>query len=215
MQIQQVRLKKLAVFAYIIKDESTNTCALVDPAFETERILIQAQSGGCEVTHLINTHCHADHSAGNAAIVAATGAKLLIHELDADRLRKTFNKVFAKVLGGGGSPKPDILLKDGDIIEIGDTRLTVIHTPGHTPGGICLYGEKNVITGDTLFVNGIGRTDFPSGSLRQLLKSIHERLYVLPGDTVVWPGHDYGPSTASTIASEMRTNPFAGSVITG
>ena len=208
MKIKQVKLKKLAVFAYIIKDEPTNTCALVDPAFETDRILGEARAGGCKVTHLINTHCHSDHSAGNAAIVKATGAKLLIHELDGDRLGKTLNKVFSKVLGGGKSPRPDILLKGGDIIEIGDSRLTVIHTPGHSPGGICLYGEGHIITGDTLFVSGIGRTDLPSGSMRQLIKSIHEKIYTLPGDTIVWPGHDYGPSTTSTIETEIRTNPF-------
>ena len=208
MEIRQVRLKKLAVFAYIIRDEPTNTCALVDPAFETDRILGEVQACGCKVTHLINTHCHSDHSAGNAAIVNATGAKLLIHELDADGLGKFFNRAFSMLLGGNRSPKPDILLKDGDTIEIGDTRLRVIHTPGHTPGGICLYGEGNIITGDTLFVSGIGRTDFPSGSMTQLVKSIHEKIFTLPGDTIVWPGHDYGPSTTSTIKTEIRTNPF-------
>jgi len=198
----------MATFCYIIADEASKECALIDPAFEFRRILEQVNTGGYRVTHVINTHCHSDHSAGNACIVFATGAGLLIHELDAMRLNKLLNRVFSRLLGGKGSPTPDVFLKDRDLIEIGETALRVIHTPGHTPGSICLHMEGHLFTGDTLFVGSVGRTDLAGGSMEQLMKSIRERVYSLPGETKIWPGHDYGLSPYSTIANELRTNPF-------
>jgi hydroxyacylglutathione hydrolase len=208
MEIKQIRLAKMATFCYLIGDEVSRTCALIDPAFETARILDESTKGGYQVTHIINTHAHSDHTAGNEAIKAATGAKLLIHELDAKRLSSFLNRTFSRMLGGKGSPKPEVLLKDGDAIQIGMTSLKVLHTPGHTPGSICLYIDGNIFTGDTLFVGAIGRTDLPSGSLKQLLRSIYEKIYTLPAETLVWPGHDYGPYPSSTVAREKSTNPF-------
>ena len=208
MEIKQIKLTKMATFCYLVGDESSKTCALIDPAFDTRKILDEVKKGGYELTHIINTHCHSDHSAGNAAIMAATDAKLLIHELDAKRLDKVLNRVFSRLLGGKGSPRPDILLKDGDVINIGENILKVIHTPGHTIGSICLYTDGNIFTGDTLFVGSVGRTDLPGGSIKQLLKSIHEKIYSLPGNTTVWPGHDYGPLPHSTVEHEKKTNPF-------
>ena len=208
MEIMQIRLEKMATFCYIVGDEHSKTCALIDPAFETKKILDEAKKAGYRVTHLINTHCHSDHTAGNAAIIADTDAKLLIHKLDEKRLGKITNSAFSRMLGGKGSPKPDILLNDQDVIQIGKTALKVLHTPGHTPGGICLYTVGNVFTGDTLFVGSVGRTDFPGSSMKHLLNSIYEKIYTLPGETRVWPGHDYGPFSYSTVENEKRTNPF-------
>jgi len=208
LEIKQIKLTKMATFCYLVGDESSKTCALIDPAFHTRNILAEVNKGGYELTHIINTHCHSDHSAGNAAIMAATDAKLLIHELDAKRLDKVLNRAFSRLLGGKGSPRPDILLKDGDVINIGENILKVIHTPGHTIGSICLYTDGNIFTGDTLFVSSVGRTDLPGGSIKQLLKSIHEKIYSLPGNTTVWPGHDYGPLPHSTVEHEKKTNPF-------
>jgi glyoxylase-like metal-dependent hydrolase (beta-lactamase superfamily II) len=111
-------------------------------------------------------------------------------------------------MGGKGSPSPDILLEDKDTLKIGATTLTVIHTPGHTPGGICLHGENNLFTGDTVFVGSAGRTDLPGGNRRQLETSIASRICTLPGDTILWPGHDYGATPSSTVAREKQTNPF-------
>ena len=210
MEIKQIKLTKMATFCYLVGDGSSKTCALIDPAFDTKKLLDEVEKGGYELTHIINTHCHSDHSAGNAAIMAATGAKLLIHELDAERLDRILNRAFSRVLGGKGSPRPDILLKDGDVIKIGENILKVIHTPGHTIGSICLYTDGSIFTGDTLFVGSVGRTDLPGGSIKQLLRSIHEKIYSLPGKTTVWPGHDYGPLPHSTIEHEKKTNPFTG-----
>ncbi len=198
----------MATFCYLLGDRASRTCALIDPAFETDRILEKADESGYRVTHVINTHSHSDHTAGNMAIKAATDAKILIHELDAGRLVKLLNRTFSRILGGKGSPQPDVLLKDGDHIQIGDSRLKVLHTPGHTPGGICLYTAGNVFTGDTLFVGAVGRTDMPGGSVKTLRASIREKIYTLPGDTIVWPGHDYGSFPSSTVQKEKDDNPF-------
>jgi glyoxylase-like metal-dependent hydrolase (beta-lactamase superfamily II) len=199
----------MANFCYLVGDETLKTCALIDPAFETDRILAAAGDLGYRVTHIINTHGHSDHTAGNEAIKTATGAKLLIHAVDANRLGKVVHKTFSRILGGKGSPAPDVLLNDNDLIQIGDgTNLRVIHTPGHTPGSICLYSDGHIFTGDTLFVGAVGRTDLPGGSSKQLLTSIQEKIYTLPGSTIVWPGHDYGPYPSSTIEREKQTNSF-------
>ena len=208
MEIRQIRLKKMANFCYLIGDETSKTCALIDPAFETERILTEAANLGYQITHIVNTHGHSDHTAGNQAIKAATGARLLIHELDAEKLGKIMHKTFSRLLGGKGSPRADVLLQEDDRIGIGETELTVLHTPGHTPGGICLYKNGHVFTGDTLFVGAVGRTDLPGGSSQQLLVSIKRKIYTLPGDTVVWPGHDYGAYPSSTVEQEKNTNPY-------
>jgi glyoxylase-like metal-dependent hydrolase (beta-lactamase superfamily II) len=208
MGIKQIRLSKMDVFCYMIGNEDSRTCALIDPAFDTDRILAKVSEDGYRVTHVINTHGHSDHSAGNAAVIAKTGASLAIHHADSGQLGGISNSAFSRLLGGKGSPKPDILLKDKDIIKIGNTRLSVIHTPGHTPGSICIYLPGHVFTGDTLFVGAVGRTDLPGGSAKQLLASITEKIYVLPADTRVWPGHDYGETPFSTVEQEKRTNPF-------
>ena len=198
----------MANFCYLIGDEGSKTCALIDPAFETDRILTEGQNLGYKITHIVNTHGHSDHTAGNRAIKTATGADLLIHALDAGRLGKVLHSTFSRVLGGKGSPGADVLLQDSDVIQIGAVHLKVLHTPGHTPGSICLYTEGHVFTGDTLFVGAVGRTDLPGGSMKQLVSSIHEKIYTLPGNTVVWPGHDYGPTPSSTVQQEKDTNPY-------
>jgi len=205
--IKQMRVGTMATFCYIVGDETSKTCALIDPAAETSRILRETETLGLDVIYVINTHGHSDHTSGNAQIIAATGAKLLIHELEARRLGKITTKAFSRLLGGKGSPPPDRMLKDKDVIQIGAESLQVLHTPGHTMGGISLYTPGHVFTGDTLFVGGIGRTDLGGGSLFLLLQSIKEKLYTLPGDTVVWPGHDYGAAPHSTIGREKETNP--------
>jgi glyoxylase-like metal-dependent hydrolase (beta-lactamase superfamily II) len=106
------------------------------------------------------------------------------------------------------SPPADILVKDGDLIQAGKIGLKVIHTPGHSPGGMSLYTDKMVFTGDTLFVGAVGRTDFPGSSWEEMERSIREKLYTLPGETVVYPGHNYGSTPTSTIQQERRHNPF-------
>lgn len=198
----------MATFCYLVADEASRTCALIDPAFDTDRLIALTADQGLTITHIINTHNHSDHTAGNAAVIAATGAKLYIHRQDAAALGKIFNRGFSRLMGGKGSPPPDVLLEDNDAIKIGTVTLNVIHTPGHTPGGICLHTDGHLFTGDTVFVGSAGRTDLPGGSKRLLETSIVTRICSLPGNTIIWPGHDYGATPSSTIVREMQTNPF-------
>ena len=130
-----------------------------------------------------------------------------MHSADVDFFDKPEVKEYFSMLGLEASPPVDIVVNAGDDIHIGNVALKVIHTPGHTPGGICLYCAPNIITGDTLFVGGLGRTDFPGGSHEELLESIRTHLLTLPAETVVWPGHGYGGSK-STIGNEAASNPF-------
>jgi hydroxyacylglutathione hydrolase len=208
MEIKVIYLPQMANFCYMIGDEATQTCAVIDPAFDPQKILSEIKETGYTITHVINTHGHSDHTSGNAAVIEASGAQLCIHKSDAEQVTRLLTRVLSRFLGGKGSPEASRQLDDNDIIQIGETKLKVIHTPGHTPGSVCIYADGHLFTGDTLFVGAVGRTDLPGGSTRQLLASIHERLYTLPPETKVWPGHDYGSSPTSTIDIEKRTNPL-------
>ncbi|MDZ7698845.1 MAG: MBL fold metallo-hydrolase [Deltaproteobacteria bacterium] len=157
--------------------------------------------------YVVNTHGHADHTCGNRAVLSKTGAELLVHEADAPEILRGLNRAFTFVMGKRPSPAAHRTVTDGECIPIGQTGLTVIHTPGHTPGSICLFGEGNLFTGDTLFVGAVGRTDLKGGSLEVLLDSL-KNLLRLPVDTTVWPGHDYGDAPTSTLAREKETNPY-------
>jgi hydroxyacylglutathione hydrolase len=209
MIVKQLEVGTLAVFCYIIGCEQTKHAALVDPAADADRILALAKSEGLDVRYIINTHAHPDHISGNADIVERTGAKIIIHEAESAWLTHLANKAFLKMIGGRPSPKADTVVVDGDTIEVGSIKLSVIHTPGHSPGSICLYdGQEYLVTGDTLFAGGVGRTDLPGGSMKTMMASIKNRIMTLPDDTIILPGHNYGPVTTSTIKNEREYNPF-------
>lgn len=197
----------MAVCCYIVACEETKIGAVVDPGGNEEQILEEVEKLGVKVKYIIATHGHPDHVCGNRRIQEATGAKIIMHEKDAEFFESDDARKYFSMLGLEPSPPTDIKVAEGDVIEIGNVTLKVIHTPGHTPGGMCLLNGSDVITGDTLFAGGIGRTDFPGGSHQQLLDSIRNKLLVLPEDTNVWPGHGYG-GLKSTIGVEKRSNPF-------
>ena len=197
----------MQVYCYILSCEETNEAAVVDPGGDEGLIVDYCRKNNLQVKYIIATHGHPDHVCGNAILKAETGAQIVMYKDDAAFFRQPEVQNYFSMLGLPESPKPDHLVKDGDIIAFGNVKLQVIHTPGHTPGGMCLYNSPDCFTGDTLFVGGVGRTDFPGGSSQELLDSIRNRLFVLPPDTVVWPGHGYGGSK-STIAEETRSNPF-------
>ncbi len=208
MRVEQIKLSRMKTFCYLVGDEASGSAALIDPAFDVPGILETATRAGYTITHVINTHHHADHTAGNLESIKATGAQLCIHKDDAAALTKIAGKAFARMLGGKGSPPSDRQLTDGDLLRIGAIELRVLHTPGHTPGSICLHTPGHLFTGDTLFVGAVGRTDLPGGNTRQLITAIQKRLYTLPDATIVWPGHDYGDRPSSTIFYEKNNNPF-------
>jgi hydroxyacylglutathione hydrolase len=209
MFVKQVEVSSMAVFAYIVGCEKTKDALVIDPAADTERLIDEAQSRGYTIKYIVNTHSHADHTMGNLKMKELTGAKIIVHEKDAAGLiHQPLQMIMA--LGGDPSPPADITVKDGDLISIGETSLLVLHTPGHSPGGMCLYHTGIVFTGDTLFVGAVGRTDLGGGSMEVLASSIHKKLFTLPDDTIVAPGHNYGDAPKSTIGKEKVYNPYVG-----
>jgi glyoxylase-like metal-dependent hydrolase (beta-lactamase superfamily II) len=207
MILHQFVVGSMAVCSYIVGCEETKKAAIVDPGGDEDLLLAEIEKLGLTVEYIIATHGHPDHVCGNRKIQEATGAKIIMHAADVDFFEQPEVKEYFSMLGLEPSPPVDIKVKAGDEIRIGNVAFKVIHTPGHTPGGICLYCAPNIITGDTLFVGGLGRTDFPGGSHEELLESIRTQLLTLPPETVVWPGHGYGGSK-STIGNEAASNPF-------
>jgi len=197
----------MAIFAYIVGDEASGEALVIDPAANVDGLISEAQKKGFTIKYIVNTHGHVDHISGNQDMKKKTGAQIIIHEADADMLVSTPSMVL-RMFGAKPSPPADITVKEGDTISVGKVTLRVIHTPGHTPGGMSLYMDGYVFTGDTLFVGGVGRTDLPGGSWSVMSSSIREKLLSLPDDTVVLPGHNYGPSPTSTIARERKANMF-------
>lgn len=208
MIVEQVEVGNFAVFAYIIGCPDAGEGVIVDPAAEVDRLVTIANKRGItRITYIINTHGHADHAGGNRKLKGLTGANILIHKEDAERLSRP-SPLVLQLFECEASPPPDRTVADGELIEFGRRHLKVLHTPGHTPGGICLLADSQVVTGDTLFVGGIGRTDLPGGSFDLLIHSIQTKLATLPDETVVLPGHNYGVRPCSTIGQEKRSNPF-------
>ncbi len=205
--VQQLTVGMMGVCCYVVSCEATKQAAIIDPGGDEDRILDYCTRNDLQVTYIINTHGHPDHDCGNGRLKAATGAQIVLHGDDVTYFGDQRIKDYFSGLGLPASPPADLIVKDGDTITIGNEQLQVIHTPGHTPGGICLYSAPHCFTGDTLFVGAVGRTDFPGGSMRQMIDAIKNRLLTLPPETIVWPGHGYGGSQ-STMAREAQSNPY-------
>jgi len=199
---------------YILGCEETRQAVVIDPGDDIDRILTTLAEDQLTVVHIINTHGHFDHVGANKRLKDVTGADILIHADDAPMLSQLSASAAAWGLAAENSPTPERLLKDGDTIPFGNHALSVIHTPGHSPGGICLFIEytqndtvkKAVFVGDTLFAGSIGRTDLPGGNYDMLINNIQSKLLTLADDVVVYPGH----MGSTTIGTEKRTNPFCG-----
>ena len=204
MFIERLELGPFASNCYLTGDETTREAMVIDPGAEPDRIIRLIDEFKLEVKYIVMTHGHIDHVSALKEVKDATGAPVAIHRGDAGMLgaRDEFSPMFHP------TPKkpdpPDMLLDGGETFEVGSLTYTVLHTPGHSPGGICLLTDGVVFSGDTLFNMSIGRTDFPGGSMNQIIESIRTKLLTLPDATVVLPGH--GPQ--STIAYERRANPF-------
>ena len=195
MIIEQITVGEMEVFCYVIACDQTREAAAIDPAGDRddiEKIISVLEEKDLKLSYIINTHGHADHTFGNQLLASRTGAKTVMHELDDDLFTTEEAKAWAAAFGLSAAPPVDIRITDGYRLPLGKLTLEFIHTPGHTPGAVCVLVENNLITGDTLFVGAVGRTDLPGGSMETLLNSIKEKLLPLPEDTVVWPGHDYG-----------------------
>ena len=168
MDIEQIMVGRMAVFCYIVSCPETKEALIIDPGGDEDKLAARIEEKGLTLKYIVNTHVHGDHTTGNAKLKELTGAQLIVHELDNKFLEKGIMSEMSRQMGFTPSPPADITVKDGDKIEIGQVSLEVIHTPGHSPGGICLLGAGNLFSGDTLFVGGIGRTDLPGRSLTGL-----------------------------------------------
>ena len=190
MIVKRFKVGWLSTNCYVVGCEETKEAAVIDPGLESEAeaelILDYIKQNGFRIKYIINTHGHPDHISGNVAMKEATGAPILIHENADDRVQA------------------DRKLLDGYVINVGNFKLAVLHTPGHTPCGICLVGDNVVFTGDSLFAGSIGRTDFLGGSFQELMKSIKNKLLLLPDSFKIYPGHE----SFSTIGDEKKYNPF-------
>ncbi len=208
MKMEQMMVGNMAVYCYIVWCDDTKEALVIDPGGDVTRIMESLADKGLTLKYIVNTHGHSDHTAGNGELKELTNAEIVMHTHDHELLKLPEVQAIGRQLGFEPSPPADVTVKDHDDITVGNVSLKVIHTPGHTPGGMCLLADGQLFTGDTLFVGGIGRTDLPGSSHEQFIRSLKERLITLPDATVVWPGHDYGPNPSSTIGLEKTANPF-------
>ena len=206
MIIESLTVGPIQANCYILGCEDTLEAAVIDPGGEADRILLAMARKELTLKYIINTHGHFDHVSANKEIKKVTGARILIHRIDAPMLARLADSAASWGLSAENSPAPDQMLEDGDTINVGTIALKVLHTPGHTQGGISLYTDNCVFVGDTLFAGSVGRTDFPGGDAGTLRKRLHAKLFTLEDTVTVYPGH-MGPTT---IGEERRNNPFVG-----
>jgi hydroxyacylglutathione hydrolase len=202
--IKRLVVGSLSANCYVVGSEATREGLVIDPGGNAEDIFKAIADAGLDIKIIVLTHGHSDHIAALYDIQDRTGAEVAIHSDDADFLqgRGAFSTMFG--ISYKTPEPPDRLLDDGDKINIGGLPFTVVHTPGHTPGSICLLTDDKVFTGDTLLHHGIGTTLMPGSSRRQLIDSIHTRLMVLPDNTIIYPGH----GRETTIGTERKGNPY-------
>ena len=186
MKVHQIQVGNMQNFTYIVEDEETSEAILIDPSWDLIELEMIIKRNNLKIKYIVNTHHHFDHTQGNEAMTESTKAPIIQHE--------------------ASELKHDITVKDGDFIEFGNSKLKVLHTPGHSKDSICLIGDGKIFSGDTLFVGNCGRIDLPGGSAKELYHSLFDVLHTLDDDLIMYSGHNYGPSETSTIGQEKITN---------
>ena len=187
LKIEQIQVGQMANFTYLIIDEEEKEIAIIDPSWDLDKIFEIIKRNSYRVKFIINTHTHFDHILGNEQVLAITNCQIVQHENSMDR--------------------HDIAVKDGDRIRVGNIVIDILHTPGHSKDSICLIVDSQIIfTGDTLFVGNCGRIDLPGGNVNEMYDSLLRRIIKLNDELIVYPGHNYGMKTVSTIGEEKNTN---------
>lgn len=187
LKIEQIQVGQMANFTYLIIDEEEKEIAIIDPSWDLDKIFEIIKRNSYRVKFIINTHTHFDHILGNEQVLAITNCQIVQHENSMDR--------------------HDIAVKDGDRIRVGNIVIDILHTPGHSKDSICLIVDSKIIfTGDTLFVGNCGRIDLPGGNVNEMYDSLLRRIIKLNDELTVYPGHNYGMKTVSTIGEEKNTN---------
>ena len=187
MKVHQVPVGNMQNFTYVVEDEETGQAIIIDPSWDLVELELVIKRNNLKVKYIVNTHHHFDHTLGNEGMAESTGAKIVQHE--------------------SSGLAHDVPVRDGDVVEFGGSKLTVLHTPGHSKDSICLVGDGKIFSGDTLFVGSCGRIDLPGGSPRELYRSLFDVMYPLDDGLVLYPGHNYGVSATSTMGDEKASNP--------
>ena len=203
MILRTITVGPLESNCYVVGCPDTHRGFVVDPGAEPERIIDEIERSGLQIEYVFNTHGHVDHIAANAAVKEATGALLVVHEADREALEKP-HPFWASMVGGVEPSHPDEIMGEDDSYQVGNLTVRVYHTPGHSPGCVCLAVGDTLFTGDTLFAGSVGRTDLPGGSMETLMRSLSRLLRDFPPETKVLPGHR-GPSN---LGDEAAENPF-------
>lgn len=186
MIVHQIQVGNMQNFSYIVVDEDTSESIIIDPSWDLIELEMVIKENNLKIKYIVNTHHHFDHTIGNEAMAESTKAPIIQHE--------------------NSELKHDITVKDGDVIEFGNSKLKVLHTPGHSKDSICLIGDGKIFSGDTLFVGNCGRIDLPGGSAKELYHSLFDVLYSLDDNLVMYSGHNYGHKETSTLGQEKITN---------
>jgi glyoxylase-like metal-dependent hydrolase (beta-lactamase superfamily II) len=186
VKVHQILVGSMQNFAYVVEDDDTDEAIVIDPSWDLDKIEQIITRNNLKIKYIVNTHHHFDHTLGNEVMAKSTEAKIIQHE-ESDL-------------------QNDITVKDGDVINFGNSELRIVHTPGHSKDSICLIGDGKIFSGDTLFVGNCGRIDLPGGSAKELYHSLFDVLYSLDDNLTLYPGHNYGPSAISTIGKEKTTN---------
>lgn len=204
MIVRCLAVGPLQVNCYLAACGESGDAVAIDPGDEPSLIVDAIEKEGFTLKHILLTHCHADHVGGVKGLVKSFHVPVMMHEADRAMLDSAVDHGRLFGLEIEAPPPPTGYLAERDVVEFGGESLAVLHTPGHSPGGICFLGPAEVFVGDTLFAGSIGRFDFPGGSYETLIDGISSKILTLGEDTVVYPGH--GPST--TVGQEKHTNPF-------
>lgn len=206
MKVVKVLLPAAAENCYIAINEDTNESIIIDPGSAFERIKSAVESTGTKPVAILLTHGHFDHAGEAASTAKEYGIKVYTHEATAEELKNPSINLSGDMFGDSKSYSADVFLKDDEEIDLAGLHVKCLFTPGHTPGGCCFYfpNEDIVFTGDTLFSGSVGRTDFPGGSMSQLVGAIKSKLMTLSDDTICYPGHN----EPTTIGTERIYNPF-------